>query len=55
MRLRACLGILMLGLGGCATLPALVRIQVDDEIVEIERKPKPPAGPETPPADAPKP
>ena len=58
MRLRTCLGIAVLGLGACTTLPELVRIEVDGNSVEVKRKPglpPPPPAPVPPPpaADAP--
>ena len=43
MRLRACLGLILPGLAACTTLPAFVRLQVDDNTIEIKRKPEPPA------------
>ena len=43
MRLRVCLGILLLGASACANLPELVRIDVDGNSVELKRKPEPPA------------
>lgn len=43
MRLRVCLGTILLGVSACATLPQLVRIDVDGSTVEVKRKPEPPA------------
>ena len=43
MRPRVCLGIILLGASACATLPELVRIDVDGSTVELKRKPDPPA------------
>ena len=56
MRLRTCLGIVALGLGACASLPELVRIDVDGTSVEFKKKPDPPApAPAPPPLPAPAP
>jgi hypothetical protein len=38
MRLRACVGLLLLGLGGCAQLPGMVRLDVDGRTVEIRQQ-----------------
>lgn len=57
MRHVAGIGMLLLALAGCQSLPALVRIEVDGSTLELKRK-VPPA-PEAPPpapdggADAP--
>ena len=40
MRLRACLGLLLLALGGCAQLPERVRVEVDGRVIELERGPE---------------
>ena len=47
MRLRACLGIMLLGLSACQALPSIVRIEVDGSILQFQKKPEPPA-PDTP-------
>ena len=52
MRLRACLGIVALGLGACAHLPEMVRIEIDGTSVEFKKEPAPPVPPSAP-ADAP--
>lgn len=39
MRLRACLGLILLGLGGCAHIPAHLLLDVDGSTVEIKKKP----------------
>lgn len=44
MRLRACLGGLVLGLSACAQIPGEIRIDVDGSSLELKRKPAPPAG-----------
>jgi len=43
MRLRACLGFMLLGLSACQSLPSVVRIEVDGSILEFQKKPEPPA------------
>lgn len=47
MRLRACLGTLLLGLCACTefsgAIPGAVRIDVDGTSVEFKKKPEPPA------------
>lgn len=43
MRLRACLGFMLLGLTACESLPSVVRIEVDGSTVRFEKKPEPPA------------
>ena len=44
MRLRACLGALLsVALGGCGTIPKTIRLELDDRIVVIDRKPVPPS------------
>ena len=61
MRLKACLGIALLGLGACTTVPGFIRLDVDGTTVEFKKpepEPAPPApaapAPETPPpADVP--
>lgn len=50
MRLRACLGSLVLGLSACAQIPGAIRIDVDGGSLEFKKKPAPPA-----PAPAPAP
>jgi len=52
MRLRACLGGLMLGASACAQIPGETRIDVDGSTLEFKKKPAPPA---PPPAPAPQP
>jgi hypothetical protein len=37
MRLRACLGFMLLALSGCAELPERVRVEVGDHAIELER------------------
>lgn len=49
MRLRACLGMMLLTLTGCHSLPAIIRIEVDGSTLEFK---KVPPEPDTPPADA---
>lgn len=41
MRLRACLGVISLGLGGCANIPAHLLLDVDGSVVEFKKKPPP--------------
>lgn len=41
MRLRACLGMIVLGLGGCAHIPAHLMLDVDGSIVEFKKKEPP--------------
>lgn len=41
MRLRACLGSLLLLCGACAELPKTLRVEVDGHSVEVERKKEP--------------
>ncbi len=49
MRLRACLGFMLLATGACATLPETIRIDVDGNRLEVKRKPDAPApAPEAP-------
>lgn len=43
MRLRACLGTLLLALGACAHIPEIVRIEVDGSTIEFKKKPGTPA------------
>ena len=38
MRRFAVIGFMLLALAGCETLPALVRIQVDDSTLEYKKK-----------------
>lgn len=38
MRLRACLGGLLLELGACAHLPERIVVQIDGNSIEIEKK-----------------
>lgn len=45
MRLRACLGIILLGLTACQSLPSVVRIEVDGSTLQFQKKPEPPAPP----------
>jgi len=52
MRLRACLGGLVLGLSACAQIPGAIRIDVDGSTLELKKKPAPPA---SVPAPAPQP
>lgn len=37
MRLRACLGVLLLATGACASFPERARVEVGDGAVELER------------------
>jgi len=53
MRLRACLGGLVLGLGACAQIPGEIRIDVDGSTLEFKKKPAPPAPAPAPAPDAP--
>jgi len=46
MRLRACLGSIALGLGGCAHIPAYLVLDVDGSIVEFRKKQAPAETPE---------
>lgn len=39
MRLRACLGMIALGLGGCAHIPAYLLLDIDGSTVEFKKKP----------------
>jgi len=39
MRLRACLGLIALGVGGCAHIPGHLLLDVDGSTVEIKKKP----------------
>jgi len=65
MRLRTCLGAILLGLSACAgfpdAIPSAVRVDVDGSSLEFKKKPAPPAAPAPPaptpepPADAPQP
>lgn len=41
MRLRACLGMLLLGLGACAHIPDHIRIDIDGSTIEIVKEPAP--------------
>lgn len=43
MRLRACLGIVLLASGGCAHIPEIIRLEIDGSTVEIKKKPGEPA------------
>ena len=43
MRLRACIGIMLLGLTACESLPSIVRIEVDGSSLQFQKKPEPPA------------
>jgi len=52
MRLKACLGIFLLGAGGCNTLPGHILLDVDGSIVEIKKKAPPPAPEPDSPAEA---
>ncbi|HST35845.1 MAG TPA: hypothetical protein VLK25_04355 [Allosphingosinicella sp.] len=54
MRLRACLGMIALGLGGCAHIPAYLMLDVDGSTVEFRKK-EPPAPAENGAAPAPEP
>jgi hypothetical protein len=38
MRLRACLGIMLLGLSACESLPSIVRVEIDGTVVRFEKK-----------------
>lgn len=57
MRLRTCLGGLLLGLSACVgfpdTIPSAVRIDVDGSSLEFKKKPEPPAPAPIPPAPTP--
>lgn len=39
MRLRACMGLLLLGVGACAYIPDHIRIETDAGTVEVSKKP----------------
>ena len=58
MRLRTCLGTLLLSLCACTefsgAIPGAVRIDVDGTSVEFKKKPEPPA-PAPPPTPQPQP
>jgi hypothetical protein len=41
MRLKVCLGIILLGLGACTTIPGFVRLEVDGSTIEFNKKPEP--------------
>ncbi len=53
MQLRACLGLVLLGLGACAALPGLaglpghILVDVDGSTIELKKKPVPETPPET--------
>ena len=55
MRLRACLGGLVLGLAACAQIPGEIRVDVDGSTLEFKKKQAPPeaAPAPAPPAPAP--
>jgi hypothetical protein len=53
MRHIAGIGMLLLGLAGCQSLPALVRVEVDGSTLEFKKK-EPPA-PEQPASEPPAP
>jgi hypothetical protein len=55
MRLRTGLcGLLLAILAGCETIPETVKIEVDDRLIELKRKPPPvPAANSIPPAPDP--
>ena len=38
MRLRACIGLILLAAAGCSQLPCLVRIDIDGRMVEIRQR-----------------
>ncbi|HVQ09375.1 MAG TPA: hypothetical protein VMS43_13160 [Allosphingosinicella sp.] len=38
MRLRACLGLMLLGLTACQGLPSIVRIEIDDTSLQFRKK-----------------
>ena len=49
MRLRAGLcGLLLSFLVGCGMIPQILRIEVDDRVIEVKPKPLPPAAQEEP-------
>lgn len=51
MRLRACLGMIALGLCGCAHIPAYLLLDVDGSTIEFKKKP-PAEAPEANAAEA---
>lgn len=54
MRLCAGLcGLLLATLTGCETLPEIVKIEIDERIIEVKRKPVPPREPVSPADPAP--
>jgi len=59
MRLRACLGLVLLCTGACAHIPEVFRIDVDGSVLELKKKPAPEDAQENgvvadaPPSDAP--
>jgi starvation-inducible outer membrane lipoprotein len=56
MRLRAGLcGLLLMILAGCETIPESVKIEIDDRLIELKRKPVSPPAPAPVPAPAPAP
>jgi len=58
MRLRAGLcGLLLAFLAGCEMIPQILRIEVDDRVIEVKPKPSPtmPAGNESEPEPEPAP
>lgn len=52
MRRLAGIGIMLLALAGCQTLPALVRIEVDGSTLELRKKVPDAAEPTAPDANA---
>ena len=51
MRLRACLGGLVLGASACAQIPGEIRIDVDGSTLEFKKKPATPASAPAPAAE----
>jgi hypothetical protein len=45
MRLRACLGLILLGLSACESLPSAVLIDIDGSTLQFQKKPEPPVPP----------
>lgn len=43
MRLRACLGFVLVATSACTHIPDVIRLEVDGSTVEIKKRPEPPA------------
>lgn len=57
MRLKACLGLVLLGSSACTHVPETLRVELGGSTLEFRKKPVPevetPEAPETPAAEAP--